>query len=73
MIVCHCLGVSEREIRSAVRGGASTRREVARSCGAGSRCSGCVPLVAKIVRAELRAIDNENVELLPVQTATAAG
>ena len=43
MIVCHCSGANDRQIRTAVRSGASTRREVARACGsAGEGCGTCV-------------------------------
>ncbi len=43
MIVCHCSGVNERQIRAAVRSGASTRCDVARACGsAGEGCGGCL-------------------------------
>ncbi len=52
MLVCHCHGVSDRRIREAVRQGARTPREVARSCGAGLSCGGCRPLVQMIVRTE---------------------
>ncbi|MEE9609471.1 MAG: (2Fe-2S)-binding protein, partial [Myxococcota bacterium] len=31
MVVCHCEGVTDREIRRAVRDGALTRRGVARA------------------------------------------
>jgi bacterioferritin-associated ferredoxin len=54
MIVCHCFGVSDREIRASVRGGAKTCADVAECCGAGSGCGGCKPLVAEIVHTERR-------------------
>ncbi|MCH2185946.1 (2Fe-2S)-binding protein [Myxococcota bacterium] len=52
MMVCHCNGVSDRAIRQAVRNGASTRSEVARACGAGSRCGGCLRTVSELIRHE---------------------
>jgi bacterioferritin-associated ferredoxin len=51
MIVCHCKGLSEREIKRALIEGASSADEVARSCLAGSECGGCRPLIEKLVRA----------------------
>ena len=54
MLVCHCKSVSAREIRTAVRGGARSRTEVASACDAGSRCGGCVEAVQEIVSSELR-------------------
>ncbi len=49
MLVCHCHGISDRAIRKAVRGGASTRREIARSCKAGGLCGGCGPAIDEIL------------------------
>jgi bacterioferritin-associated ferredoxin len=54
MIVCHCRGVSDRTVRQAVRRGATTPRAVARACGAGSGCGGCLPLVAELIAECLR-------------------
>jgi bacterioferritin-associated ferredoxin len=51
MLVCHCMGLSERDVSGAIRAGASTRREVARECGAGSVCGGCRPLVDELLDA----------------------
>jgi bacterioferritin-associated ferredoxin len=53
MIVCHCHGVSDRTIRRAVRAGAATQGQVARACGAGAGCGGCVEIVREIVLSEL--------------------
>jgi bacterioferritin-associated ferredoxin len=54
MIVCHCHGVSERAIRKAVRSGACTHGEVARTCKAGVSCGGCAPAVREILESERR-------------------
>ena len=43
MFVCHCRAVTDRAIRRAIEAGASDPRELARHCGAGSRCGGCWP------------------------------
>ncbi len=43
MFVCHCRAVTDRAIRGAIEAGASDPRELARHCGAGSRCGGCWP------------------------------
>lgn len=55
MIVCHCRGVSDREIRRCVRAGDVTVGAVSQACGAATGCGGCRPLVGKIVEAELEA------------------
>ncbi|MBM4384433.1 MAG: (2Fe-2S)-binding protein [Deltaproteobacteria bacterium] len=49
MLVCHCLAIRDREVRSAIAQGAETSSEVARSCGAGNRCGGCVPLIEEML------------------------
>ncbi len=54
MIVCHCHGVSDRAIRKAVRSGACSHREVARTCKAGVTCGGCAPVIAEILESEHR-------------------
>jgi bacterioferritin-associated ferredoxin len=55
MIVCHCRGVTDREIKRCVRSGEHTLGGVSRACGASSGCGGCRPLVRKIVESELEA------------------
>jgi bacterioferritin-associated ferredoxin len=43
MIICVCKAVSDRHIRSAVRGGASSLRDLTRELGVGTCCGKCVP------------------------------
>lgn len=50
MLVCHCRGVSDRQIKRAVKNGACTLRDVARETGAGMRCGGCRANVAQVVQ-----------------------
>ena len=54
MIVCHCHGVTDREIRACVQHGARTPDDVADHCGASSGCGGCTAVVTEIVQAERR-------------------
>ncbi len=43
MILCICRGISEGDVREAVRCGARTLDEVSRSCdGAGADCGSCL-------------------------------
>jgi bacterioferritin-associated ferredoxin len=49
MLVCHCRGISDRQIRRAVENGATSAREVARATGAGMRCGGCRDNVKQVV------------------------
>jgi bacterioferritin-associated ferredoxin len=45
MLVCHCKGVTEREVQRAIQSGACSLREIASQCGAGSVCGGCHPVI----------------------------
>ena len=54
MIVCHCHGVTDREIRASVQQGARTCADIADQCGASTGCGGCQSLVAEIVAGERR-------------------
>jgi bacterioferritin-associated ferredoxin len=49
MLVCHCKGVTERDVRDAIESGACSHREIARRCGAGSMCGGCRPLIDELL------------------------
>ena len=69
MVICHCHGISDRTIRRAVRGGASTRREIARSCQAGGLCGGCRSAIDEILASEEGA---EAVITAPAATRLAA-
>jgi bacterioferritin-associated ferredoxin len=57
MLVCHCKGVSEREVTSAIQAGACTRRELARECGAGTVCGGCRPLIDELLDAHAPTVE----------------
>ena len=41
MFVCVCHAVTDSQVREAIEGGASTREEVTRACGAGGDCGAC--------------------------------
>ena len=49
MLVCHCKGLTDRDVRRAIESGACTRRDVVRRCGAGSVCGGCRPLIDELL------------------------
>ena len=54
MIVCHCHGITDREIRACIQNGACTPDDVAERCGASGGCGGCTELVEEIVHGERR-------------------
>lgn len=49
MLICHCKGLRDRDVRCAVARGARSAGQVLSSCGAGSVCGGCLPLIAEVV------------------------
>lgn len=49
MYVCLCRRVTDKKVAVAIRAGASDSDEVARHCGAGSRCRGCIPLIEEML------------------------
>ena len=49
MIVCCCMGVSDRTIRDLVAAGVQSVDELASTCGAGADCGACGPLVQSLV------------------------
>ncbi|GAA3495788.1 (2Fe-2S)-binding protein [Streptomyces prasinosporus] len=42
VFVCSCFGVTEEQVRSHAEAGASTPRQIASACKAGTDCGGCV-------------------------------
>ncbi|MEW6470746.1 MAG: (2Fe-2S)-binding protein [Actinomycetota bacterium] len=54
MYICHCRAVTDHQVLIAIEGGARDRADIARRCGAGARCGGCHPEVARILETYLR-------------------
>ena len=52
MYVCLCLGITTETVREAIDHGASTTRQVAASCGAGSQCGRCRRTVRAIIASQ---------------------
>ncbi|MBW2243353.1 MAG: (2Fe-2S)-binding protein [Deltaproteobacteria bacterium] len=52
MLICHCKGLSDREIRDTIRSGARSRREIRKQSGAGGRCGGCRSAIRGILAEE---------------------
>ena len=49
MIICHCTGATDRQIRAIVQGGADTPAEIVRTCKAGFDCGGCRLAIERII------------------------
>ena len=72
MIVCHCRGVTDREIRGCVRAGQQTVCAVSQACGAATGCGGCKPLVRKLVEHELEAQKHTRLQVLQAAALVSA-
>ena len=53
MIICVCKAVSDRHIKSAVKGGARSLRDLTRELGVGTCCGKCVPEAKATLSASL--------------------
>jgi bacterioferritin-associated ferredoxin len=51
MYVCCCNAVTDREVAQAIDGGATTRSEVTRACGAGGDCGACHGAIEEMLEA----------------------
>jgi bacterioferritin-associated ferredoxin len=71
MVVCHCRGISDHEIRRLARQGARNRAAVSHACGASAGCGGCAPVIEAILAQE-RAAAEQAVAAPTVEIAAAA-
>jgi bacterioferritin-associated ferredoxin len=49
MYVCVCNAVTDKEVAQAIEGGAKTRAEVTRACGAGGDCGSCHGMIDEML------------------------
>jgi bacterioferritin-associated ferredoxin len=49
VFVCHCREVTDRCISAAIEAGARDPAALARRCGAGTGCGGCVPALRALL------------------------
>ncbi len=61
MYVCICKGVTENQIRDAIRGGSCTRKEISRRLKVGTACGKCKREVGDLLR---RSQPTENSRLI---------
>ncbi|MET0698249.1 MAG: (2Fe-2S)-binding protein [Mycobacterium sp.] len=54
MYVCLCMGVTSHTVAQAVAAGATTSKQVAQMCGAGSECGRCRRSVRAIIESTAR-------------------
>jgi bacterioferritin-associated ferredoxin len=52
MIVCHCHGLTDRALRSAIRDGAITCERLMERTDAGTCCGGCRPALDELIGEE---------------------
>jgi len=73
MIICVCKAVSDRHIRSAVKGGATSLRDLTRELGVGTCCGKCVPEARATLSASLESHNESTSHGFFPQTATEFG
>jgi len=49
MYVCVCNAVSKKTVEDAIEGGAETRDDVTKACGAGGDCGSCHRYIEKMI------------------------
>jgi bacterioferritin-associated ferredoxin len=69
MIVCVCKAVSDRQIRSAVRDGATSLRDLTRDLGVGTCCGKCLPEAKSALTASLKVCDSSRPGLFSPATS----
>ena len=52
MFVCLCHAVTDKEVKSTIRGGAKSVEEVAEQCGAGGGCGMCHEQIKELIEDE---------------------
>ena len=50
MIVCHCNGITDSEIRRAAKECGRDGLAVSQRCGAGTACRGCLPTIQALLQ-----------------------
>ncbi|MCP5160619.1 MAG: (2Fe-2S)-binding protein [Hahellaceae bacterium] len=58
MIVCVCLGISDKEIRQRVQNNNATYAELRKTLGIGTCCGQCTPMTKAIVKDHLDTSNN---------------
>jgi bacterioferritin-associated ferredoxin len=69
MIVCVCKAVSDRQIRTAVKHGANSLRDLTRELGVGTCCGKCLPEAKAALSASLDACESAGLNLFSPATA----
>jgi bacterioferritin-associated ferredoxin len=53
MYVCVCKAVTDSQIHQSIEGGAQSREEVTRACGAGGDCGACHGMIEDMIEERL--------------------
>jgi bacterioferritin-associated ferredoxin len=53
MYVCVCRAVTDKQVKAAIRAGATTVDAVERACGAGGDCGGCQGMIDEMIEEHL--------------------
>jgi bacterioferritin-associated ferredoxin len=57
MIICVCKAVSDRQIKAAVKEGATCMRDLTRDLGVGTCCGKCIPEARSTLSASLQSCE----------------
>ncbi|HEY1958683.1 MAG TPA: (2Fe-2S)-binding protein [Polyangiaceae bacterium] len=66
MFVCVCHAVCDSNVRDAIEGGARTRDEVTRVCGAGGDCGACHGHIEDMIEEHLESRPERDEQLIAV-------
>lgn len=61
MVICLCKGVNDKTIQELVNQGATSVKDVMKSCKAGSDCGSCICSVKELV-AKARSLKNDDAQ-----------
>ena len=71
MYVCLCAGVTDGEIKAAIRDGAETVEEIMYCTGAETGCGSCVPTIGELVEASGAAKSCRHLKVLRAESTAA--
>lgn len=59
MLICHCKGVNDHAVRTAIAAGARDLDDLGARCGAGTGCGGCIPVLRELLREGIERADHD--------------
>lgn len=72
MIICVCNAVSEKQIREAIRGGASSIGDLRAATGCGTNCGSCVETAVSLIDQHLEEANSSALDVLNLHNLSPA-